>query len=422
MTGIPGTGNLPTDIGEMQRTMRQLGQLIEISLVLNSTRNPESLLQNIIDIATDLMECEAVSILLYDEDEEKLRFSASSGSDPEELAKIPVPLDSSIAGEIFTQNKTMIINNADEDSRLFKQVGEEVEFVTRSLIGVPMRIKDKVTGVLEALNKTEGSFNNDDIDILSIIASQAAVAINNARLVQSLREAYSELSKIHKIKSDFMAIASHELRTPLIHVLGYAEMLQEDVDEELSGMADMVMKSALKLQSLVQDMTNMNLLEVGSQELTLQKIPIQQMAAKSYQEMSNQIEAKGHTVNLKLPKEPIMINADPDRLEQAFHNVLNNAIRFTPDNGVIEIKAFTDSGKAMVSIKDNGEGIPEDQLERIFDQFYQVASHMTRTQGGLGLGLSIARGLVKLHHGKVWVESAGVDQGATFYIAIPLAE
>lgn len=422
MSSIPGTSSLPPDIAEMQRMMRQLGRLIEISLVLNSTRDPDSLLQSIIAIATDLLECESVSILLYDEDEEKLRFSASSGSDPAELAKIPVPLDSSIAGEIFTQNKTMIINNAEEDERLFKQVDEESAFVTRTLIGVPMRIKDKVTGVLEALNKINGGFNKDDVDILSIIASQAAVAINNARLVVSLREAYAELSKIHKIKSDFMAIASHELRTPLIHVLGYAEMLQEDVDEELSGMADMVMKSALKLQGLVQDMTNMNLLEVGEQELALVKMPVQQIVAKAYQEMTNQIEAKGHTVNIKLPKEPITIAADSDRLEQAFRNVLHNAIRFTPDKGTLEIKAGIDSGRAVVSITDNGKGIPQDEFERIFDEFYQVESHMTREHGGLGLGLSIARGLVTLHKGKIWAESPGVDQGATFHIALPLAD
>lgn len=421
MTSVPGTGSLPTDIVEMQRMMRQLGRLIEISLVLNSSRNPEALLNNIIDIATDLLECGSVSILLYDEDEEKLIFSAASGSDPAELAKIPVPLDNSIAGEIFTTNKTMIINNAEEDDRLFKQVDEETEFVTNNLIGVPMRIKDKVTGVLEALNKNDGVFTKDDVDILSIIASQAAVAINNARLVVSLRGAYAELSKINKVKSDFMAIASHELRTPLIHVLGYAEMLQEDVDEELTGMADMVMKSATKLQGLVQDMTNMNLLEMGSEKLALQAVPIQQVLAKAYQEMTNQVEEKGHTVNFNLPKEPIMVNVDPDRLEQAFHNVLGNAIRFTPDKGTIDIGVTQDNGKVNVTIKDTGEGIPADELERIFDEFYQVASHMTRAHGGLGLGLSIARGLIELHKGKIRAESPGVDQGSTFHIRLPLA-
>ncbi|MEK6221559.1 MAG: GAF domain-containing protein, partial [Chloroflexota bacterium] len=241
---IPVTGQLVDQVVEMKRVLGQFTRLIEISLTLNSTQNQNELLNFIITTATDIMECEAVSILLYDEKSEQLLFAASSDSDPEKLAKIPVPLNNSIAGSIYLENRPILINSLDKDPRHFEKVGEQTNFDPQSLVGVPMQIHDKPIGVLEALNKTFGDFQREDIDILSIIASQAAVAINNTDLMVSLQKANTELSKADKIKSDFLAIASHELRTPLIHVLGYAQLLQEDAEGELSEHADKVMNSA----------------------------------------------------------------------------------------------------------------------------------------------------------------------------------
>ncbi len=168
-----------------------LEKLGSISATLNSTMDLNQLIKLIIDTAANLLVCETVSILLYDEESSSLYFTESSKSDVAKLAQTRVPLQNSLAGIIFIENKPLILDNVAEDPRHFSLAAKNVNFQTRSLVGVPMRIRDKVTGVVEALNKIHGSFTQDDLEILTIIASQAAVAIQNAKLVQDLQDAYN---------------------------------------------------------------------------------------------------------------------------------------------------------------------------------------------------------------------------------------
>ena len=140
----------------------KLARLVEISLILNSTLEPDLLLQSILNTASELLECCDVSILLYDEKREELRFVAATGSNKEELEKIPVPLDNSLAGTIFTENRHLVINCVEDDPRHYNRVGEELEYQVDSLLGVPMRIQDRVIGVLEALNKLL-EYNREDV-------------------------------------------------------------------------------------------------------------------------------------------------------------------------------------------------------------------------------------------------------------------
>ncbi len=170
--------NLAAEIDELRRMVVRLSRLVEISVTLNSTQKLSRLLEFLIGSAADLLESEAASILLVDEKTQQLYFAASTGSDPAELRGIPVPLEGSIAGTIFREDRPLIINEVSEDPRHYRRVGEKVHFETRSLIGVPMRMRDRRIGVIEALNKRRGAFNEHDLQTLSIIASQAAVAIH----------------------------------------------------------------------------------------------------------------------------------------------------------------------------------------------------------------------------------------------------
>jgi GAF domain-containing protein len=160
----------------------QLARLIEVSVTLNSTLNLDELLQFIIKTAAEILNCESVSILLYDEKRVQLVFAAATGSDPKRLAEIPVPLQNSVAGEAFLENEPIILSDVKSHSRHYNLVSTYVAFDVHNMLVVPMRTKNRPTGVLEALNKRNGTFTEADEDILSIIASQAAVAIHNARL------------------------------------------------------------------------------------------------------------------------------------------------------------------------------------------------------------------------------------------------
>lgn len=407
---------------ELQRRVQRLARLVEVSVTLNSTLDLPRLLQFIIDTAAELLGSEAASILLVDENTNELKFWAAHGSDQAELARIPVPMDSSIAGTVFRENRSLIINEVERDPRHFREVSRKINFHTRSLVGVPMRIKDEVTGVLEALNKHAGDFNEEDAAILSIIASQAAVAINNARLLDALQKAYEELGKVDKIKSDFIAIASHELRTPLGVVLGYATFMKDEARGELSRLADAVLSAAMQMRSVVEDMTNMNLLHVGSTELLREQVPVGYLVKSARQQVAEMAAAKEQAITLNIPRRPLLVNVDPPKMMLAVTNLLNNAIKFTPARGRIVVQVQQRGSEVWIRVQDNGIGIPASEVETIFDEFYQVASHMTRRHGGLGMGLAIVRGLVTVHQGRVWAQSRGENQGATFTIALPLVD
>ena len=405
---------------DLRYMAEQLARLIEVSVRLNSTLNLDELLQFIIHSATEILDCESVSILLYDEKHARLVFAATTGTDQKRLAETPVPLDNSLAGTIFRENKVISLSDVHNDARHYLKVSKLVDFEVKNLLGVPMRIKDKPTGVLEALNKRGGEFDEGDADILAVIASQAAVAINNARLVTALQNAYDDLRAADQLKTNFLALASHELRTPLGVIIGYATFLQQESPGELSDHARQVLNAAMQMRGLVDAMTNMDMLRSSEMIMHRQVVPMQQILMAAYNEVKNLVDAKNQKVTLKMKETPIPVKCDPEKLRSAFVNLLDNAVRFTPESGQITIGAAAQAGGEVLSwVQDNGIGIPQDELKKIFNEFYQVEPHTTRIYGGMGIGLSIAKGLVEAHGGRIWAESPGKDKGATFKVALP---
>lgn len=415
------TGQLVDQIFILKRTLGQFARLIEISLQLNSMLDPDELLQFIIESGTEILECEAVSVLLFDEGEKRLRFAASTDLNPDELAEIPVPIDNSVAGMIFTTNRPELINDAFSDPRIYKQVGETSSLPTRNLIGVPMNIGERTIGVIEGINKKSGGFTKEELDLLTVIGSQAAVAINNANLLSSLKRAYNELTEVDKIKSDFIAIASHELRTPLNIILGYSEFLKEDAKGELSSHAERVLTAAQHMRTLIEDMTNMNLLEMGNTEIKTSKVTLQEVVHEAVKEVQTIADTKGVHLTRDYRKDPLEVQIDRDMIKRVCLNVLNNAIRFSPKDTTVKLSVKTEQKFAQISVVDQGIGIPVDELEKIFEEFYQVEDHRTRRFGGMGLGLAIARAITHLHGGRIWAESGGAGKGSTFHILLPLA-
>ncbi|MGB8980885.1 MAG: HD domain-containing phosphohydrolase [Anaerolineales bacterium] len=175
---------------EVRRMLEKMERLMEINITLNSTLELNQVLDLIIAKAIEMLECEAGSILLYNKEKDCLDFAASTSADSRTLAGIPIPLSDSLAGTIFSRNTPLVVNNVDTDIRHNASVAAQINFRTHSLLGVPMRIQDRTTGVLEALNKKEGTFTEEDEKILTAIASQAAVAIENAQLVKALQDSY----------------------------------------------------------------------------------------------------------------------------------------------------------------------------------------------------------------------------------------
>ena len=413
---------LPNNVQDLEQRIEKLKRLVELSVTLNSTIDLDSLLNLVTTTATELLSCEAASILLYDEKNPRLYFAAATGSDPEKLAQVPVPIEGSLAGTIFRTNHSMILNNVEKDPRHYSLVGELIHFHVQSLIGVPMLIHDRVIGVLEAINKTDAEFTVEDETILLVTASHAAIAINNARLLKTTQEALQKVKEADQRKSNFLSLASHELRTPLGIIIGYASFLREDPKAETSEHARHVLDAALQMRALVEDMTNLTMLETdGLILIKAQDVAIQNVLKSACTEIFEIAAAKAQKVVFAFPDKPILVHVDANKMAEAFVNLFNNAVHYSPQGTEITIGATVLGDHVLAWVQDKGVGIPGDKLKRIFEGFYQTEAPTTRHHGGLGIGLTIAKGLIEAQGGKVWAESEGKDKGSTFKVLLPKA-
>jgi signal transduction histidine kinase len=399
-----------------------LARLVEISRVLNSTTNLNELLTHIITEAADLTQSEAASILLLDPRTRQLHFKASSNAIPKQMANMPVSLDKSIAGAILTGNRPLIVPDVSQDPRWNKTVDKAIDFQTRSILGVPMRnVEKEPVGVLEAINKLDGGgFTQQDVETLSILADIAGVAVEKARLFEELEQANAELSELDQLKTDFIAIASHELRTPLSVILGYVSFLREEASPTMAEQFDSVLQAAVHLRSLIQDMLNLRYVDAGQTALGLEELDFVELVRGLNAEKDETAVAKQQTITVNLPNKPVLVWADEGMMEVIITNLLNNAVKFTPQGGQIEITLEQRGFEMWFTMEDSGVGIPQDQLDRIFKRFYQVESPLRRHHEGMGLGLSIAKELVELHNGRIWAEN--LSKGSKFTIALNMSD
>ena len=372
---------------DLEGRQQQLLRLVELSMTLNSTLDLDELLQTITATATELLDCEASSILLYDEKNPRLYFAASTGTDPGKLAEMPVPMEGSIAGTIFRTNQPMILNNVEQDPRHYSNVSDQVKLKIKTLLGVPMPIKDRTVGVLEALNKRDGIFTERDVAILSVTAAHAAIAINNARMLKTTQQALEKVRETNSIKSNFLALASHELRTPLGIIIGYATFLQEEAKGELSDHAQQVLNAAAQMRSLLDQMNNLTLLQADEMEMRPAKISIQDVLNFACDEIKYFAARKNLALVFAFQDDPIYVNVDAEKTTLAIVNLLNNAIRFSSNDSQIVIGAIEQGKQVMAWVQDNGKGIPGDKLNKVFEEFYQLEPPNTRSYGGLDAAL-----------------------------------
>lgn len=407
---------------ELEQHNEQLKRLVELSVTLNSTLDLDALLQQITNTATELLDCEAASILLFDEKHPRLYFAAATGSDPKKLAEVPVPIEGSLAGTIFRTNHAIILNNVERDPRHYSLVSEHIRFHVQSLLGVPMLIKDRIIGVLEAVNKRNSEFTIRDETILLVTAAHAAIAINNARLLRTTQLALQKVKEADQLKSNFLALASHELRTPLGIIIGYASFLREDSKGETSEHAQHVLSAALQMRALVEDMTNLTMLETeGLMLIKPSDLVLQEVLKAACNEVKEITTAKGQKIIFAFQDSPILVNVDPDKTNTAFVNLLNNAIRYSPQGSEITVGAVQQGDRVMAWVQDKGIGISAEKLKKIFNSFYQTEPPNTRHYGGLGIGLTIVKGLIEAQGGKIWAESEGKGKGSTFKVLLPKA-
>ncbi len=289
----------------------------------------------------------------------------------------------------------------------------------QSLIALPLYSKERVLGAL-LMDKAPDMepFTEVEAELLSVLAGQAAIAIDNARLFEERDAAFAELSQMDHMKSEFINIAAHELRTPLSLVLGYAGLLEESGDAETEDYAHAITQNALRLRAIVEDMTNLRYLETNQTRLHVEWVDLAQVIHQAVDTARLGLSDKRVDLQLELAPRLERVQADRKKLELVLSSLLSNAYKFSPSGGMILVRTEETASDVTVSVQDEGPGIPLSEQPKIWKRFYQVEESMTRVHGGIGLGLAIVKGMVELHHGRVWVESTE-KRGSTFYFTLP---
>ncbi len=413
--------DLQAKVDALRQAVRQLSVLVEISVTLNESLDLNTVLALIVREAKKLLRCEGASILLYDAEARELFFAESSSIIRDKLMGRAVPLRGSLAGKAFLSRQVVINNRADADPQHYARVGEQLRQPVTTVLAVPLLVQGQPIGVLEAVNKRGGAFDDDDGGLLSVLASQAAVAINNARLLAEIRKAYDDVREADRLKSDFMALASHELRTPLGIIIGYASFLQDEQETGVASHADEILKAAMRMRRILDDMTGLTLMRQSADTAHLTAVDVREAFRRAFSDLDDEWRTYGHQVKRAFA-DGIRVTADPEWLTRVLKNVLHNAMRFTEPGGVITVGAIPQGKQGLIWVQDTGIGLEKDQLERIFNEFYQAEDHMTRQHGGLGIGLSIARALIQAQNGKIWAESPGPGRGTRINILLPLAQ
>jgi signal transduction histidine kinase len=363
-----------------------------------------TLLQHIVDAAQELTESEGASLLLYDPQTHHLYFQAATGPLNEQEKQTAIPAESSIAGWIFTNNEPLLVEDAMSDPRFFREIDVLTRFKTRSILGAPLHAKDKTLGVIEVVNKLEGTFQEMDLRLLQSLAAQAAIAIENSRLFQ---------------QSDLVAEMVHELRTPLAALTAAAHLIQrpELEDDQREKLSRTMYSEVQRLNEMATDFLDIARLESGRISFVREPVYLEGLIRECLEIIRPQAEAERITLATEIDRSLEPVLGDRNRLKQLLLNLLTNAIKYNRHGGQVLVSLRYEGDELLLSIKDTGKGIPSESISRVFDRFYRVPAQETGTIG-TGLGLAIAQRIAKNHNGIIEVESV-LDQGSTFTLRLP---
>ncbi|GAB4499601.1 MAG: hypothetical protein OHK0052_14870 [Anaerolineales bacterium] len=388
----------------------------------SASANSQDVLKTLVVAAAELTGSQFASILLPAPNEEnQLRFVACLPAHSQALESTAVPLESSIAGWVFQHGQAMFVHNAQEEARIYREIEQQLGMFTLNLAAAPLIFNNQTLGVLETINKLDGNYQHEDLQILEVLAAYAAVHIHNQRLNTENAQLHQQFEKLERMKRDFIAIASHELRTPLGLVLGHATFLREIIeDPEAKEQVQAIIRSSLRLKEIVEVLSKMDNYQTGMALIRNRAIALDELVREIAQSYAEQTRRKNLNILFEMQSQPVelTVEGDPDKIAVAVNNVFQNAVMFTDENGTIHVTLKKIPGYVRLTIQDSGIGIPKNDLERIFERFYQVESHMTRRHGGMGLGLSVAKAMIEMHGGRIWAESTP-GQGSTFTIMLP---
>ena len=367
-------------------------RLLALSQTITSTLELFTLLDLIVTAARDLTHTEATSILLVDYQTGQLYFEAATGSKREEIKRVVVPPDS-LAGWVAREGRYLIVNDVSRDDRFFAKSDELIGFRTRALIAIPLTVKDRVIGVLEAVNRVDDApFTDEDADLLTTLSAMAAIAIENARLFQ---------------QSDLISEMVHELRTPLTSIVAYSElMLRRDIPPaQARSFVETIYQEALQLSNMTNGFLELSRLQSGRIRMEMVNFDLNELVREVAVLLKPQTDETGLVFETALPGQAVFVHADRERIRQALVNLSSNAIKYNRPHGIVTVKLEPLGDRQVrVSVRDTGRGIPEKDLPHVFEKFFRGPDNEGYVTG-TGLGLSIVKQIVEAHGSQLELHS-----------------
>ena len=394
---------------------QRIQTLYDVTKTVSSTLNLEEVLNLIARIAAWAMHVKACTIRLLDESGQMVDTVAAYGLSEQYLAKGPIDIQKSLhTYQTLSSGQPTIISDTSRDNRLQYPAEAGAEGIN-SMLCVPLLIKGKAEGVICVYGTEPDHFSESDAEFLSALASEGAIAIENAR-------AYQALEMADRAKSDFVQMVTHELRSPLSAVQSMLRVLEQGyVGPITSKQKDLVQRSQRRISFLLALVKDLLELAAGKMEhLTgeKKKVVLNDTITKVTELIQTSAEEKGLELKVEIAEEPIVLIGIEDGLERVFMNLVSNAVKYTPAGGSVSVRAWSENDQIKVEVSDTGIGIPEEALPRIFNEFYRAKNAKAMEMEGTGLGLAIAKDVVEQHGGQISVEST-VGEGSTFYVALP---
>ncbi len=418
---------------ENQLRAQRLESVARVSAATTTVLVLDELLDRVTNLTKEEFELYHAQVYLLDDKEEALNVVAGAGDAGKSLVKaghkISLTSERSLVVQAYKNNRAVIVNDVQANPNFLPN---PLLPETHSEMAIPLVVGNRVFGVLDLQSEQVGRFNNEDIQINTILADQIAITIQNAQFFASLeeqasreREIADKLRDVDRLKSQFLANMSHELRTPLNSIIGYSEVLLDGVDGKLTPDAEedvaAIHNSGKHLLALINEILDLAKIEAG--EMRLDRKPLDLTAYIKEIVQTAQVLVKDKPVVLEMVEETDIppVAADSIRLRQIIWNLVSNAVKFTESGSVrIHLNQQSDNSVAVI-VKDTGVGIASDKVDAVFARFSQVDGSSTRRAGGTGLGLTITKQLVELHNGEIFVESE-LGSGSTFWFTLPIHE
>ena len=415
------------DVTDQRRAVEQQRFLSETARILSETVNYQERIQRIAELIVPHL-ADWCTVHICESDGLKLRASAQipeidaklvwemAGSKSlcrdEATFSIGAVAKSGQAKFVEKVTEEVLYQIADGDDDCFRRLNE---LSIQSLISVPMVVRGRTAGVISFARCRPKIYNPKDLELAQMIADRAALAVDNARL-------YQEAQRSLRLREEILAVVSHDLKNPLSVIRGFNELILDSLKSEGSEAdiqaASAIARSVKKMDRLIRDLLDISKIDLGTLDIDAKPCSAAKLVWDGVELVKSMADEKKIQIRTDIQADLPAVLCDSDRIGQVLGNILGNAVKFVPKGGTVRLHSYRTNLGVEFSVSDNGPGIASEDLPRVFDRYWQAKP---TARLGSGLGLSIAKGIVESHHGKIWVESQ-VGVGTIFYFSLPAVE